>query len=148
MNLAEVHFAGKLLMDCATSGMQVLSGPHLSVTDLMVMESLLALGPASIGDIARRTGFVQSRISTVVADLHMRDLVNVRTDDRDRRRTLAEISDRALGDVERISTGDALTALATWFPHASDTQLQALVSSLTEILASVGTLADTDYRGR
>ncbi len=144
MNLAELHYVGKMLMECAASGMQVPGRHHLSATELMVVESLVVLGPATIGDIARRTGFVQSRISTVVAKLQARGLVHVRTDERDRRRTIVEISERSLAEVGRVSTGDAGPALATWFPNASHEHLDHLIAALSGALSSLGESPDAD----
>ncbi|MGI8485332.1 MAG: MarR family transcriptional regulator [Thermomicrobiales bacterium] len=146
MNLTELHYVGKMLMECASSGMRVLGGHHLSSTELMVAESLVVLGPATIGDIARRTGFVQSRISTVVANLHARGMVHVRTDERDRRRTIVEISERSLEEVGRVSTGDVGPALATWFPNASNEHLDHLVAALSGALSSLGTPPEEDKR--
>lgn len=142
MNLAELHYVGKLLMECASSGMQMLGGKHLSATELIVAESLVVLGPATIGDIARRTGFVQSRISTVVADMHGRGIVHVRADDRDRRRTIVEISASSMDDVARVSMEDAASAVATWFPDATTEQLDHLLAALGSALASLGELPE------
>lgn len=142
MNLAELHYTGKLLMECASSGMQMLGGQHLSATELIVAESLLVLGPAAIGDIARRTGFVQSRISTVVADMHGRGIVHVRADDRDRRRTIVEISASSMDDIARVSMGDAAPALTTWFPDASSEQVIQLLAALSDALSSLGELPE------
>ncbi|HWV34635.1 MAG TPA: MarR family transcriptional regulator [Thermomicrobiales bacterium] len=130
MNLAELHYIGKTLMECAVHGMQALGGKELSSTELMVAESLLVLGPASIGEISRRTGFAQSRISTVVAEMSDRDIVRVRSDERDRRRTIVEISEGARDAVARVSREDAAPALADWFPHATHEQLADLILSL------------------
>lgn len=142
MNLAELHYVGKLLMECASSGMQMLGGKHLSATELIVAESLVVLGPATIGDIARRTGFVQSRISTVVADMHGRGIVHVRADDRDRRRTIVEISASSMDDVARVSMEDAAPAVAAWFPDATTEQLDHLLAALGSALASLGELPE------
>jgi MarR family 2-MHQ and catechol resistance regulon transcriptional repressor len=142
MNLAELHYVGKLLMECASSGMQMLGGKHLSATELIVAESLVVLGPATIGDISRRTGFVQSRISTVVADMHGRGIVHVRADDRDRRRTIVEISASSMDDVARVSMEDAAPTVATWFPEATTEQLDHLLAALGSALASLGELPE------
>jgi MarR family 2-MHQ and catechol resistance regulon transcriptional repressor len=137
MNLAELHYVGKMLMECAVNGMQALGRESLTATELVVAETLLVLGPASIGDIARRTGFVQSRISTVVADLHERGIVRVYTDGRDRRRTIVEISEASRTDVARVSADDALPALTTWFPNVTSSQIDALVAALSGAIGSL-----------
>lgn len=136
MNLAELHYVGKMLMECAANGMQALGKDSLSATELVVAETLLVLGPVSIGDIARRTGFVQSRISTVVADLHERGIVRVYTDGRDRRRTIVEITEASLAEVARIGAGDALPALSAWFPHATSGQMDELIDALSRVVAA------------
>ncbi|HEU0165603.1 MAG TPA: MarR family transcriptional regulator [Thermomicrobiales bacterium] len=147
MNLAELHYVGKMLMECATNGMQALGKESLTATELVVAETLYVLGPVSIGDIARRTGFVQSRISTVVADLHERGIVRVYTDGRDRRRTIVEISEASLAEVARVSAGDAFPALTTWFPNATSSQVDALVDALSGAIASFDPATTTGANG-
>jgi len=146
MNLAQLHYIGKMIMESAIEGMSMVGSTGFSATELIVIESLIALGAASIGEISRRTGFAQSRISTVVADLHHRGVVEVETDARDRRRTIVDVSDAALAKVERASTADAEPALASRFPELPPDQLHQLVDALREAVEKLSPSAEyRDY---
>ena len=116
MNLAELYYVGKVLQECATVGMRSVGESQLSTTEMMVAETLFAVGPCTIGAIAHRTGYAQSRVSTVVSALHARGLLMVQTDPRDRRRTIVALSDAALGEARRVSAQSARAVLEASFP--------------------------------
>ncbi|MGB3329534.1 MAG: MarR family winged helix-turn-helix transcriptional regulator [Thermomicrobiales bacterium] len=139
MNLAELYYVGKVLQECATVGMRSVGESQLSTTEMMVAETLFAVGPCTIGAIAHRTGYAQSRVSTVVSALHARGLLMVQTDPRDRRRTIVALSDSALGEARRVSAQSARAVLEASFPHASREQLDGLVGAAESLLRSLDT---------
>jgi MarR family transcriptional regulator, 2-MHQ and catechol-resistance regulon repressor len=137
MNLAELYYVGKVLQECATIGMRSVGESQLSTTEMMVAETLFSLGPSTIGAIAQRTGYAQSRVSTVVSALHARGLLTVQTDARDRRRTIVALSDSALDEARRVSAQSARPVLEASFPTASREQLENLVCAAEALLLAL-----------
>lgn len=135
MNLAELYYVGKVLQECATSGMRT-GREHASLTtaESVVVETLHASGPSAIGLIAQRTGYAQSRVSTVVSALHARGLLTLQTDPGDRRRTIVALSDLAMDDARQLSALDARTVLETTLPWATHEQLDLLIQAAESVL--------------
>jgi len=137
MNLAELYYVGKVLQECATIGMRSVGGAQLSTTEMMVAETLFILGPSPIGAIAQRTGYAQSRVSTVVSALHARGLLMVQTDVRDRRRTIVALSDAAVEEARRVSAQSARPVLQAALPSVSAEQLEQLVCAAEGLLLAL-----------
>ncbi|MGC4191349.1 MAG: helix-turn-helix domain-containing protein [Thermomicrobiales bacterium] len=137
MNLAELYYVGKVLQECATIGMRSVGESELSTTEMMVAETLFALGPSTIGAIAQRTGYAQSRVSTVVSALHARGLLSVQTDPRDRRRTIVALSEQTLDEARRVSAQSARPVLEASFPNAAREQIDELVCAAEALLLAV-----------
>ncbi|WP_055585419.1 MarR family winged helix-turn-helix transcriptional regulator [Streptacidiphilus griseoplanus] len=119
MNLAELHLFGRALSAAAVHAMQPTGSVPLSPTELVVLRCLHDEDGLAVGELARRCGFAQSRISTVVAELRERGLLEVVPDPRDRRRNL-------------VSTTARLRELATSVPAVDATPL------LHELLGAAG----------
>jgi len=139
MNLAELYYVGKVLQDCATTGMRSVGESRLSTTEMMVAETLFALGPSAIGVIAQRTGYAQSRVSTVVSALHARGLLTVQTDPHDRRRTIVALSDLALEEARRVSVQSARPVLEASIPNATREQIDGLERAMETLLRAIET---------
>ncbi len=135
MNLAELHHLGRRLTAAATSAMKGAS--DLGPTGLLVLECLDITGPQPVGAIAQRTGFAQSRVSTVVASLHKRGLVELGTDPADRRRTVAKIAEHARTRARQARSRDAEPTLRRMLPGLRDAELDAVISAL-KTLKSTG----------
>ncbi|WP_377268587.1 MarR family winged helix-turn-helix transcriptional regulator [Peterkaempfera sp. SMS 1(5)a] len=123
MNLAELHLFGRALSAAAVHAMQPTGSEPLSPTELVVLRCLHGQDGLAVGELARRCGFAQSRISTVVAALRDRGLLEAAPDPRDRRRNL-------------VSTTALLRELAAAVPAVDATPL------LRELLAAAGPRAE------
>lgn len=135
MNLAELYYVGKVLQECATSGMHNgREASSLTTAETVVAETLHALGPSAVGVVAQRTGYAQSRVSTVVSALHARGLLTVHTDPNDRRRTIVALSDLAAEDARQISAQDARPVLEATLPWATREQLDLLIAAAESVL--------------
>ncbi|MCZ1006923.1 MarR family winged helix-turn-helix transcriptional regulator [Streptomyces lydicus] len=139
MNLAELHHLGRRLTAAATSAMKGAS--DLGSTELLVLECLDITGPQPVGAIAQRTGFAQSRVSTVVAALHKRGLVELGTDPADRRRTVAKIAEHARTQAKEARSREAEPTLRQMLPGLSDAELNAVISALRTLNAALGEAA-------
>lgn len=136
MNLAELHQLGRRLTAVAISAMKDTS--DLGPTELLVLECLYTTGPQPVGTIAQRTGFAQSRVSTVVAALHKRGLVELGTDPADRRRTVAKIAEHARTQAREARSRDAeptLRQLLSALPVAEVDAVTAALKTLNRALS-------------
>ncbi|KPC62529.1 MarR family winged helix-turn-helix transcriptional regulator [Streptomyces chattanoogensis] len=136
MNLAELHHLGRRLTAAATSAMKGAS--DLGSTELLVLECLDTIGPQPVGGIAQRTGFAQSRVSTVVASLHERGLVELRADPADRRRTVTKIADHARTQAREARSRDAESTLRQMLPALADTEVDAVIAALKTLNSALG----------
>jgi DNA-binding MarR family transcriptional regulator len=93
MRLDELYQLGRRLQEVAQSAMSE-RDVGVSPAEVVALRDLLAHGPASISQIASRTGFVHSRVSTAVASLRDRGWVVTSVDEADRRRTIAAVTER------------------------------------------------------
>lgn len=139
MNLADLHQLGRRLTAAATSAMKDTS--DLGPTELLVLECLYTTGPQPVGAIAQRTGFAQSRVSTVVAALHKRGLAELGTDPADRRRTVAKIAEHARTQAKEARSRDAEPTLRQLLPALTDTDVDAVIAALGTLNAALGEAA-------
>src|SRR5579859_4717307 len=112
MRLDELYQLGRRLQEVAQSAMSD-RDVGVSPAEVVVLRDLLAYGPDTISQIASRTGFVHSRVSTAVASLRDRGWVVTSADETDRRRTIATVT-------ERVRYGAAATRARRAEPVLSD----------------------------
>ncbi|WP_248001279.1 MarR family winged helix-turn-helix transcriptional regulator [Streptomyces sp. RPA4-5] len=136
MNLAELHQLARRLTAAATAAMKDTS--DLGPTELLVLECLYLAGPQPVGAIAQRTGFAQSRVSTVVAALHKRGLVELGADPADRRRTVAKIAEQAGAQAREARNRDAEPALRQMLPTLPDAEADAVIAALKTLSRALG----------
>ncbi|UKY48951.1 MarR family winged helix-turn-helix transcriptional regulator [Streptomyces inhibens] len=145
MNLAELHRLGRRLTAAAASAMKGASDP--GSTELLVLECLFTAGPQPVGAIAQHTGFAQSRVSTVVAALHKRGLVELGTDPADRRRTVAKIAEHARTQARQARSRDAEPTLRQMLPGLPDAELDAMIAALRTLHGALGEAAPDPSSG-
>jgi DNA-binding MarR family transcriptional regulator len=101
--------------------------------ELVVLWDLLDNGPSGISDIARRTGYVQSRVSTAVAGLIERKWIETRSDPSDGRRVIASIPDSVATQarvVESRQTHEILQPILQPLPNARGQEILAALEDL------------------
>ncbi|MFI6729665.1 MarR family winged helix-turn-helix transcriptional regulator [Streptomyces atratus] len=145
LELAELHHLGRRLTAAAISAMKDAS--DLGPTELLVLEHLYTAGPQPVGAIAQRTGFAQSRVSTVVAALHKRGLVELGADPADRRRTVAKIADHARAQAREARNRDAEPALRQMLPALADTEVDAVIAALKTLNSALSEAPPDTFSG-
>jgi len=112
MQVGALYLLGRRLAEIAASAMGAPSTSDLSAAERIIVQDLVQNGLSTISDLASRTGFAQSRVSTVVAALRERGLVRTAVSQVDRRRTEVEPLEatRRLAAESRRSAGPALSA--------------------------------------
>ncbi|HEY2704050.1 MAG TPA: MarR family winged helix-turn-helix transcriptional regulator [Candidatus Dormibacteraeota bacterium] len=113
MRVGELYQLGRRLQDVAERAMG--SGPALDLTpaERIVVVDLLDHGTSTISRVSSRTGFAQSRVSTVVAALRERGWIETSVSEADRRHThvaLAEDGRRRATEARTKVATPALTA--------------------------------------
>ena len=110
--MGELYRLGRRLAEIAATAMGQPSTSDLSAAERIIVQDLVENGLSTISDLASRTGFAQSRVSTVVAALRERGLVRTAVSEADRRRTEVEPLEatRRLAAEARKSAGPALSA--------------------------------------
>ena len=129
MHLGELYRLGRQLGDIAATAMGRPSTSDLSAAERIVLHDLVDHGVSTIGDLSSRTGFAQSRISTVVAALRERGLVRTAISEVDRRRTEVEPLEetrRLALEARRSATPGLSAALAGLDPRRRREVIAAL----------------------
>lgn len=133
MKVTELIWLGQRLAEAGRAELQA-SAPDVPVAELIVMGDLLDNAASSITEIAARTGYVQSRVSTAVAKLVERGWAAIGSDPADGRRTLVSIPEptrKAALKQQRVSQARTLDALLTEVPA---TRRAAIIAALDELV--------------
>jgi MarR family 2-MHQ and catechol resistance regulon transcriptional repressor len=113
MEMTDLYQLGRRLAEIALSDM---GADELGITpaQFLVLQDLFLNGRSAVGDIAKRTGLAQSRVSTSVRDFAGRGWATTTDDPEDGRKTLVELTDdvEADGMKRRASSADHTLAAA------------------------------------
>ncbi|WP_460605444.1 MarR family winged helix-turn-helix transcriptional regulator [Jatrophihabitans fulvus] len=115
MKTADLIWLGERLADLGRHQMRA-QLPDVPTTEFVIMRHLVEHAPCTIGSLASRTGYAQSRVSAAVASLVDRGWAQTGSDPSDGRRTLVSVPPR----IRRAAT----------------TGLDAEATGLDEVLAS------------
>ncbi|WP_211349401.1 MarR family winged helix-turn-helix transcriptional regulator [Micromonospora pisi] len=137
MNGIELFLLGRTLMKIGeeaipTDGVGQYSTSHRSV--LIVASDIRAYPGSSIGEIAERTGFPQSKVSACVARLREAGAIDTEADPTDRRRLLVRPAARISARVDRVRSAPIEGALAAAL-GTDDPQRIAEVAAALDTLA-------------
>lgn len=111
MYFKDLYWLGRALTEVAFRATRA-AEQGLSASEFAVLQDVFDDGPASISEIVARTGIAQSRVSTAVQHLACRGYVTTRSDPSDRRKTIAEVTERVRTEGARIRKLDVSQALA------------------------------------
>ncbi len=137
MRLDELYQLGRRLQELAQSAMSD-RDVGVSPAEVVMLRDLLAHGPTTISQIASRTGFVHSRVSTAVASLRDRGWVVTSVDETDRRRTIAAVTERVRRGTAQARARRAepiLSELLDDLPTARRAELIDAIKELHRALA-------------
>lgn len=145
MNLSELRRLGRALSNAALTSMHTAVDNSLTGTEIAILDCVRVQSDLTVGEIARRSGFAQSRVSTVVADLVARGLLRLADDPADRRRSLVT-STPAMSAVLADSIAlDATPTLHHLFGDITGDDAERLISALEEIAEAIEPQAEA-YR--
>ncbi|MEU2606458.1 MarR family winged helix-turn-helix transcriptional regulator [Streptomyces albus] len=130
--MSDLYQLGRRLAEIALDGMGA-DAPDLAPGEFLVLQDLFLHGRSSVGDIAKRTGLAQSRVSTSVRSLVGRNWVITAADPADKRKTLVDVTEpiRAAGQQRRAGRADK--PLTDALTEADDSERAALITALERL---------------
>jgi MarR family 2-MHQ and catechol resistance regulon transcriptional repressor len=106
VNVRDLIWLGQRLADAGQSDIRQLA-PGVPTAELIVMYDLLDHGPSTITDLAERTGYVQSRVSSAVVGLRERRWAETRSDPEDGRRTIVCVPEAVQRQASQVQARNA-----------------------------------------
>ncbi|PPJ25795.1 MarR family transcriptional regulator [Nocardia nova] len=147
MDLSELRRLGRALSNAALTSMHLAVDNSLTGTEVAVLDCLRVQDGLTVGEIARRSGFAQSRVSTVVAELSGRGLLEIGTDPGDRRRSLVKGTPALVKLLADSPELDATPTLLTLFADLPDAEAKELITALESAARAIEPKAAA-YRDR
>lgn len=135
MDGGQLHRLGRRLIELSRAATAESGDPAMTPGEVAVLEDALTHADSSVSDISARTGFVQSHISTSVARLKRRGLVDTASDPGDGRRThvtVTDVAERAITARAGRNVEDALATAIT--DRAKARRVSALLDELAHLL--------------
>jgi DNA-binding MarR family transcriptional regulator len=99
-----------------------------------LLVSLAVSGPATVSELARRLDMGVAHASLVVGELAEARLVERQHDERDRRRVIVSLSDKAKPAMAQMGNRHA-AALRRFLSKLDDAQAEAFIDQLTDLVA-------------
>jgi DNA-binding MarR family transcriptional regulator len=128
-----LYLLGRQLMKIADASFER-AGVDVPPRGLMLMLEDIVTHPASaINEITARTGFPQSHVSTTVAQLRERGIVETVADPNDGRRTLVRATRAYVRAASRRKTSSADDAIAAALEGASAATVRQVVAELESL---------------
>jgi MarR family 2-MHQ and catechol resistance regulon transcriptional repressor len=134
MEMSDLYQLGRRLAEIALTDM---GADELGLTpgEFLVLQDLFLNGRSAIGDIAKRTGLAQSRVSTGVRAFTDNGWTRTQADPADGRKTLVELTPeiRTLGQARRAARADDSLATVLTAAGATPEELTTLTTALDRL---------------
>ncbi|WP_369206394.1 MarR family winged helix-turn-helix transcriptional regulator [Streptomyces sp. PU-14G] len=132
MEMSDLYQLGRRLAEIALEGM---GAPALNLApgEFLVLQDLFLHRRSTVGDIAKRTGLAQSRVSTSVRALAARDWVTTAADPADGRKTLVDLTEAIRAASEQRRAAHADNALTTALAGVDEEERDTLLSALARL---------------
>lgn len=130
--MSELYQLGRRLAEIALEDMGS-DAPDLAPGEFLVLQDLFLNGRSAVGDIAKRTGLAQSRVSTSVRNLVGRNWVTTAADPADGRKTLVEVTEAIRTAGDRRRAGGADKPLANALSEVDDDERATLIAALARL---------------
>ncbi|MFJ5224353.1 MarR family winged helix-turn-helix transcriptional regulator [Streptomyces sp. NPDC088400] len=132
MEMSDLYQLGRRLAEIALEDMGA-GAPDIAPGEFLVLQDLFLNGRSAVGDIAKRTGLAQSRVSTGVRALAGRNWVATAADPADGRKTLVDLTEAIRAASEQRRAGRADKALTDALAGVDDEERGALIAALARL---------------
>jgi MarR family 2-MHQ and catechol resistance regulon transcriptional repressor len=133
VNVRDLIWLGQRLTEAGRADIRGLA-PGVPTAELIVMYDLLDHGPSTITELAERTGYVQSRVSSAVVGLRERGWAETRSDPADGRRTVVFVPEGVQRQARQVQARNAeeeiLEPLLAELPAR---RREAIIRALTDL---------------
>jgi DNA-binding MarR family transcriptional regulator len=133
MRLGDLYQLGHRLQSIAETAMSGGRAFDLSPAEVIVIGDLIEHDGSTISEIARRTGFVHSRVSTAVGSLRERGWAETSADQADRRRTRVAVTDQIRKGGIHSRDQDAAPLLGELFGDLAPGRRDELTAAIGEL---------------
>ncbi len=133
MNVRDLIWLGQRLAEAGQADIRELA-PGVPTAELIVMYDLLDHGPSTITDLAERTGYAQSRVSSAVVGLCERHWAQTRSDPADGRRTIVHVPDEVQRQASQVQARNANEeVLGPLLAELPPRRRDAIIRALTDL---------------
>jgi MarR family 2-MHQ and catechol resistance regulon transcriptional repressor len=133
VNVRDLIWLGQRLADAGQADIRELA-PGVPTAELIVMYDLLDHGPSTITELAERTGYAQSRVSSAVSGLCQRQWVKTRSDPADGRRTIVHVPEEVQSQARQVQARNANEeVLAPLLAELPARRREAIIRALTDL---------------
>jgi DNA-binding MarR family transcriptional regulator len=133
MRRVDLLYLGQRIAEIARSEITA-DAQGVPTAELVVIWDLLDNGPSGISDIARRTGYVQSRVSTAVAGLIERRWIETRSDPSDGRRVIAFVADGVATEARVLESRETHEILQPILQPLSNERGEEILAALEDLV--------------
>ena len=131
--MRDLIWLGQRLAEAGRADIRQLA-PGVPTAELIVMYDLLDHGPSTITELAARTGYVQSRVSSAVAGLCQRHWTETRSDPVDGRRTIVHVPDDVQRQARQVQARNANEeVLGPLLAELPSRRREAIIRALTDL---------------
>lgn len=131
----QLYRLGKRLVDLSREVTTGAAPSPLTPAEVTLLEHALRHPDSTVRDLQAASGLAQSHVSTTVARLRDRGLVQTSSNPDDRRTTVVRLTPKARAAIRRRATTDATAALhAATGSAAAARRAEALLTELAELL--------------
>ncbi|MFF0630510.1 MarR family winged helix-turn-helix transcriptional regulator [Streptomyces sp. NPDC004296] len=132
MEMSDLYQLGRRLTEIALEDMGA-GELGLAPGEFLVLQDLYLNSRSPVGDIAKRTGLAQSRVSTIVRALVGRGWVTTTTDPTDGRKTLVDLTEDVRTAGAKRRAGQADKTLTAALVGADDDERATLISAVARL---------------
>jgi DNA-binding MarR family transcriptional regulator len=129
---ADLHRLARAVREIALLATENTGDDRVNPGELAVLEDIARNPGATIGEIARRTGFAQSLVSRITHAMADAGVVTIAGDGHDRRKVRVELGSRTRAQIIRRAGNSIADALSTQTPALTPDERAELEHHLAE----------------
>jgi DNA-binding MarR family transcriptional regulator len=135
----QLHLLGRRLIELSRAATSETGDLSMTPAETAIIEDVAKNPGTSLTEIGQRTGFVQSHVSTSVARLHERGVLETTPDPADGRRSKVQVARPAMRAIVRRARRTINDTILTAVADADTARrVTAMLDELAELLLTTG----------